>query len=96
MSLIPKTPEAMIALLVQTGMTRAYGDLSAAARRGQLSEHDIARIESAVVNMIRMSDGVPEEFETFEAEPAFAKSRELLKQFFAAARSGRLKQVGEK
>lgn len=94
---IPRTPEAMIAMIFEAGRARAYVDVSAAVRRKRLTEHDIALIERNIIDMTRNIDPqIAPEFETFEAEPAFAKAGQLLKEYFAEAKAARVKNVEQK
>jgi len=93
MTELPRTEAEMINFLFITGMTRAYGDLSTAAWRSRLTEHDIDAVEKIVIDAMPTGSEFAEEFKLFQTEVAAAKARDLLKQFFAAARAGRLKET---
>lgn len=93
---IPQSPSEMTTLLLQFGIARAYGDITTAARRGRLTEHDIANIERGVIDLFRNSDDFAHEFPTFEVEPAVVKARELLKSFFVMVRNTRAQDIEKK
>jgi hypothetical protein len=91
---IPQTPDEMTALLFEAGRAGAYVKVSGAARSKRLTEHDIALVERDIIAELTSIDPrIADEFKTFEAEPAFAKARDLLKQFFAHAKAARIKDV---
>jgi hypothetical protein len=90
---LPKTPEEMLQILAGVGQSRLYVEITLAARRGRLTEHDIAAIERRVVAMMSHPEGVEHEFQTFETEPVFARVRQLLAEFCAVCRKARTRQL---
>mgnify|MGYP001323138618 CR=1 FL=1 len=94
--MIPKSPSEMTNLIVQILMLRIYGDITAAARRGRISEHDIALIERSAIRAIKEGPDFSHEFETFEAEPAVAAGIKLVEDFLATTRSARINQIQNK
>lgn len=94
--MIPDTPGQMHSVLFMTMLSRAYGDITATARRRRLSEHDISTIEGKVLAMLRDAPDFAGEFTTFEVEPVLAGVLQQLEQFFAAIRAGRAKQGQKK
>lgn len=91
--MIPQTPDEMYTMLFKLLMTRAYGDITEAARRGRLTEHDIATIERRILAFRDDLKGVGVEFQTFEAEPEIAKAFNEAKDFFAVIRAARVQKI---
>ena len=94
--MLPRTPDEMTSLIVMAMLTRIYGDITLAARRGRLTGHDIVTIENKIERLMRDAEDFAEEFETFEAEPACAKAMQIVEQFLAATRGGRVRQIDQK
>lgn len=94
--MLPKTPDELHALLINTLMTRAYGDITTAARKGRLTEHDIAVIERKCLNFLKEAPSFANEFTTYEVEPVVAAAIKQAHDFFAAVRTGRIRQISEK
>ena len=90
---LPATPDEMVAMLLEAGRARAYVDITTAARRKRLTEHDIAVIERNILGLTVVTPEIADEFKSFEAEPAFAQARSLLKQYFEIARKGRATEI---
>lgn len=93
---IPRGPAELTMLLVSASMISVYSAMTLAARRGRLTEHDIARIERDTLANLAIPPGVAEEFTTFEAEPAFKQAEIQMRKFFQAAKSSRARQIAEK
>lgn len=94
--MIPKTPEELYSMLLRVMLLRAYGDVTQAARRGRLTEHDIARIERNTLDILRTSPDFSDEFTTFEAEPVRANALREAEEFFRVCRIGRQKAIADK
>lgn len=88
---LPKTEADMITWLYATMTTRLYGLVTKAAVKRRLTEADIAAIERGIVDLVQISDGVAEEFQTFQAETAYAKARQLFQEYCNVIRNDRLK-----
>lgn len=91
--MIPSTPQEMTDLITHTLLLRVYGDITTAARRGRLTEHDISLIERSAIRLLKDEAKFADEFPTFEAEPAVAAGISQVEDFLAAARSGRINQI---
>jgi len=94
--MLPTTPEEMTTILFNTMLSRIYLDISTAARRGRLTEHDISTIERRLLASMREGPDFSQEFTTFEVEPAIAKAVDMMQQFFAATRSARVNDIQQK
>lgn len=92
---LPQTPEEMTSLLFGLITQKVYQQITTAARRRRLTEHDIALIERQGIDELRGDLGFANEFKTFEAEPAIAKARQLLDGYFAATRATRQNEIGK-
>lgn len=91
---IPTTGKEMVALLVKSGLSRAYVDLRTAAKRGRLTESDIADIEHVVLvetGKLRSAKG---EF-PFDVGAAVELAEDMLKQFFVLAKNAGKKKRSE-
>lgn len=93
--MLPKTPEEMYSLLLRAMLLRAYGDITTAARRKRLTEHDIATIERNTLDILKGAADFADEFKTFEVEPVRANALREVQEFFAVTRTGRQKQIAE-
>lgn len=94
LDVIPQNGAQMTEMMFRAGFSRAYVEISTEARRKRLTEHDIAVIERRIVSEFATYDPcMADEFPTFEVEPAMAKAREQLKQFFEIARQARAKDI---
>lgn len=92
----PETPGELTALLFRGTLNTLYGEMTLAARRKRLTEHDITQIERAALDRMAKPEGVEHEFEHFEAELAWRDAETLLKQLFAICRLTREKAIREK
>lgn len=90
---LPKTPADLTGMLLMTLLIRAYGDITTAARRGRLTEHDIDRIERNTLAILTEAEDFSHEIKGYEAEPARAEAIAQVKTLFANVRAGRVKQI---
>lgn len=91
---IPTNAKEMAGLLVKAGLSRAYVDLRAAAKRGRLAESDIGDIEHVVLvemGKVRSAQG---EF-PFDVGAAVELAENMLEQFFVAAKNAGKKKRPE-
>lgn len=86
----PDNERDMTTTLVTLGLVRAHQEISAAAVKKRLTEHDIRLIEKNLLDAIRATVVAAEEFETFELEKAVAAARKHLEDAFQQARTLRL------
>ena len=91
----PTTPDELAAMLMFTMMTRLYGDVTTEARKRRLTDHDIETIERTVLAFKKDTDAFAKEF-PFQTEVVVARVFNDLKQFLAAAKSGRIKHFQQK
>ena len=89
----PKNELEMIQALTNSVITRAYGDITTAALRGQLNETDIKNIETKVLALLDIPEGLADEFKTFQAELAFSKSKQIILNLFNITRSTRTSEA---
>ncbi|ORE90971.1 hypothetical protein [Aurantimonas sp. 22II-16-19i] len=95
-AMVPQNPAEMRSLLLMHALTRLYSDVTIAARRGRLTEHDIRGIEAKVIEMLRKAPDFADEFQTFEVEPVIAQVRSEITLFCDISREGRVLKIGEK
>lgn len=91
--MVPKTPDALYGVLLRAFWMRVHGDLTAAARRKRLTEHDIAQIEDRALALAGEARQAAGEFKDFDAaavvERVLAEARENLR----VIREARAKQI---
>lgn len=92
----PANADQMTTLMVVSALTRAYGDVTEAARRGRLTEHDIATIERRILGIVRSAPDVSGEFTTFETEPAMRNAEAQIREMFARIRTARVDKITDK
>lgn len=91
----PTNPAEMMVMIAQTALIRLYGDVSLAARRGRLTENDIAIIERRAMAELAMPKGVEHEFTQFEAEPAWRKAEQEIRSLLLAIKAMRERKSRE-
>ncbi|MCB9993367.1 MAG: hypothetical protein H6873_06885 [Hyphomicrobiaceae bacterium] len=84
--MLPQTEDEMVALLVNAGMIRAYGELRKAALTGT-TEARIKAMEVKVIAHTRAQTKSADQFKTFDLDSAVAKACQMLVQFFNAAQA---------
>lgn len=93
--MIPKTAAEMTGLVHIALLTRIYGDVTMAARRGRLTEDAIATIERRAIATLGGADQFADEFKTFQAEVAVAEAVKITRELLASVRAGRERQIRE-
>lgn len=93
--MIPKSPSELFALVLSHAVSRAYTEIAAAALEGPITEERLAEIERTVTATLDLPKDVANEFKTFEAEPAVARVRGQMRDFFEVARVGRTSKIAK-
>jgi hypothetical protein len=93
--MIPKTPEEMTAILKETLVIDLYRQITLAARRKRLTEHDIALIEQSLFREFDIGEKVAGEFRTFEAEPAVKLAIGIVRQITQEAKRFRADEIAK-
>jgi hypothetical protein len=93
---IPANPAEMMTMILQTALVRLYGDVTTAARRGRLTENDIAVIERRAMADLAMPKGIAHEFTDFEAEPAWRKAEHEIRSLLLIIKTARERHIREK
>ncbi|MGV0817147.1 hypothetical protein [Martelella sp. AMO21009] len=89
----PKTPHELTQLLVNVMTLDLYGEITTAARKKRLTEHDIAAVERKVIAKIKDGPDFSHEALTYEAEPAIARAIAMVKDFTETAARGRKTKI---
>lgn len=91
----PKSPEELYSVLLRAFWTRAYGDLTTAARRKRLTEHDIALIEKRVLETAAEALNAAHEFPEFDARRVIEGMLAEGSEGFRVIRESRAKQIAQ-
>lgn len=91
--MIPETAREMVLRIQLTLLTRAYGDVTTAARRKGISENTLRQIEGDAVAIFNAGGDFAAEFETFQAELARADALRGFTQLCEDGREGRAKNL---
>jgi len=77
-------------------IVRLYSDITTAARRKRLTEHDIRLIEMKVISLITNGQDFADEFKTFEADTPRANVLKTVKDLCDILRTNREKNITER
>lgn len=91
----PKTPEEFFSFMVRALYVTLYQEVTTAARRKRMTEHDIALIEHKAIAIAKDALGLAEEFKTFEIEPPLAMALHEINEFCASIRAVRVKKLAQ-
>lgn len=92
----PNTPAELYSALFRGAVARLHVNLTAAARRGPLTEEDIARIErDAIEHALGNADAYAAEFPSFNAREVARGVRDEFEQLLRAIRTARVDQLSK-
>lgn len=91
----PETAQDLYLTLFKTMIIRAYGDITTAARRKRLTEHDIRSIEKNVLTILAESQDFSGEFPAFDAKRVIVMTLDEVDEWFTACRAERIKKIAE-